>query len=107
MAQHAAKGARFQAVTGNTLAAGEVVYFNPHGDWVTALANAAIADGEEAAHALLEKATPPDAESQVVGIYLFEVFPNGDNFKPASVRETIRAAGPTTHLDLGKQAEAS
>jgi hypothetical protein len=28
-------------------------------------------------------------------------------FQPASVRETIRAKGPTIRLDLGKQAIAS
>lgn len=105
MAQHSAKGARFQAVTGNTLAAGEVVYLNAQGDWVVDFRNAAIADGETEFAVLLEKATPANAEREVVGIYLFEVLPNGDGFKPASVRETIRAAGPTTHLNFGKQAE--
>ncbi len=104
MAQHSAKGAQFQVVTGNTLAAGEVVYLSPQGAWVNSLKEAAIADGAEAAQTLLEKASPPEAELEVVGIYLFEVVPDGDAYKPASVRETIRALGPTTHPAFAKQA---
>ncbi|MEL0150564.1 MAG: DUF2849 domain-containing protein [Parvibaculales bacterium] len=49
---------------------------------------------------------PDDFEAHVLEPYLFEVLEAGRVYKPASVRETIRAAGPTVRLDLGKQAEA-
>ena len=104
MAQHSAKGAQFQVVTGNTLATGAVVYLSPQGAWVESLKKAAIADGADAAQALLEKASSPETELEVVGIYLFEVVPDSDVYKPASVRETIRALGPTTHPAFAKQA---
>lgn len=106
MAQHAAKGARFQAVTANRLSDGEVVYLNAENGWVEDFAAAEIADGAEAADALLARAMPDDFELAVLEPYLFEVFAEGAGYKPASVRETIRAAGPTVRLDLGKQADA-
>ena len=106
MAQHAAKGARFQAVTANRLSDGEVVYLSADNQWVEGFAQAAIADGAEAAERLLACAMPDDFELHVLEPYLFEVLPQGEAYKPASVRETIRAAGPTVRLDLGKQAEA-
>lgn len=106
MAQHSAKGARFQAVTANRLGDGEVVYLNAQADWVEDFAAAAIADGPDAAEALLARAMPGDFELTVLEPYLFEVLENHGAFKPASVRETIRAAGPTVRLDLGKQATA-
>lgn len=105
MAQHAAKGARFQAVTANRLSDGEVVYFSVEKGWVEAFVEADIADGADAADALLTRAMPDDFEAHVLEPYLFEVFEEGRFYKPASVRETIRAAGPTVRRDLGKQAE--
>ena len=95
MAQHSAKGARFQAVTANRLTDGEVVNFTA----------AEVVEGAEAADALFARATPADFESRVLGAYLFEVLEDGAaGYKPASVRENIRAKGPTIRLDLGKQA---
>lgn len=106
MAQHSAKGARFQAVTANRLTDGEVVYLSADNLWVEDFAAADIADGPAAAEALLARAMPQDFELGVLEPYLFEVLEDGTAFKPASVREIIRAAGPTVRLDLGKQAEA-
>lgn len=106
MAQHSAKGARFQAVTANRLTDGEVVYLSVDNLWVEDFAAADIADGPAAAEALLARAMPQDFELNVLEPYLFEVLEDGTAFKPASVREIIRAAGPTVRLDLGKQAEA-
>lgn len=105
MAQHSAKGARFQAVTANRLSDGEVVYLTDDGQWADHFDAAAIADGAEAADALLAAAMPADFELRVLEPYLFEVAEENGAFKPVSVRETIRAAGPTVRLDLGKQAD--
>ena len=103
MAQHAAKGARFQAVTANRLTDGEVVYLAANNRWVEGFAAADIVDGAEAAEALLARAMPADFELSVLEPYLFEVLEENGGYKPASVREIIRAAGPTVRLDLGKQ----
>ncbi len=105
MAQHSAKGARFQAVTANRLTDGEVVYFTADGQWAENFTAAEVVEGAEAADALFARATPADFESRVLGAYLFEVLEEGAaGYKPASVRENIRAKGPTIRLDLGKQA---
>ena len=104
MAQHSSKGARFQAITGNRLSDGEVVYFSQDGAWDTDFANAAILDGPDAVAHSLYNATCEGAELEVVGIYPFEVKEEGTTFMPVSVRETIRAKGPTIRKDLGKQA---
>ena len=73
MAQHAAKGARFQAVTANRLNDGEVVYFSADNRWVERFTEADVADGTEAAEALLARAMPDDFEAHVLEPYLFEV----------------------------------
>jgi hypothetical protein len=106
MAQHSAKGARFQAVTANRLSDGEVVYLDAQAHWVENFAEAAIADGTDAAEALLAQVLDDEFELAVLEPYLFEVLEDGAGYKPASVREIIRAAGPTVRLDLGKQSEA-
>lgn len=105
MAQHSAKGARFQAVTANRLSDGEVVYLTEDAQWAELFSAAAIADGTEAGDTLLRRAMPDDFELFVLEPYLFEVTETDEGFKPVSVRETIRAAGPTVRLDLGKQAD--
>ncbi|MDC3401758.1 DUF2849 domain-containing protein [Alphaproteobacteria bacterium] len=107
MAQHVSKGARFQAVTANRLSDGEVIYFAGDNGWTENFQTAKIADGAEASKELLQAAMTDDFELLLLEPYLFEVIDAGNaNFNPASVREVIRAAGPTIRLDLGKQAEA-
>ena len=106
MAQHSSKGARFQAVTANRLSDGEVVYLTADNQWAETFPAADIADGAAAGEALLARALPADFELHVLEPYLFEVLQDGAHFKPASVREIIRAAGPTVRLALGKQADA-
>lgn len=104
MAQHRRKGAQFQAVTANRLEDGIVVYLTEHGGLVESLQDAFVADGQDAADALLAKAEPLVADNLIVEPYLFAVEPEGEKWRAASVRETIRQAGPTVRLDLGKQA---
>ena len=103
MAQHSSKGARFQAVTANRLLDGEVVYLAADNSWTEVFANADIADGADAGDALLARACPDGYERHVLEPYLFEALHDDNGFHPASVREIIRAKGPTVRLDLGKQ----
>lgn len=107
MAQHTRKGAQFQAVTANRLADGIVVYLTANAEWSESLQDAAVAEGKEAAEALLAQTAPTVQNNIVVEPYLFEVIQDDDGIRAASVRETIRQAGPTVRLDLGKQAELS
>ena len=105
MAQHSRKGAQFQALTANRLSDGIVVYLTADTRWSESLQDAEVAEGKEAAEALLARAEPSVADNTVVEPYLFEVSREEGGIRAASVRETIRQAGPTVRLDLGKQAE--
>lgn len=105
MAQHSRKGAQFQALTANRLSDGIVVYLTAGDRWSESLQEADVAEGKEAAEALLARAEPSVADNTVVEPYLFEVVKEDGAIRAASVRETIRQAGPTVRLDLGKQAE--
>ena len=105
MAQHSRKGAQFQALTANRLADGIVVYLTADNRWSEPLQDADVTEGKEAGEALLARAQAPVDGNIVVEPYLFEVAREDDGIRAASVRETIRQAGPTVRLDLGKQAE--
>ena len=105
MAQHSRKGAQFQALTANRLADGIVVYLTADNRWSESLQDADVTEGKEAGEALLACAQAPVDGNIVVEPYLFEVAREDDGIRAASVRETIRQAGPTVRLDLGKQAE--
>lgn len=105
MAQHMRKGAREQALTANRLIDGVVVYLTADGGWSESLQDAEVAEGKEAAEALLARATPFVERNEIIEPYLFEVEKQDEAIRAVSVRETIRQAGPTVRLDLGKQAE--
>jgi hypothetical protein len=105
MAQHTRKGAQFQALTANRLNDGIVVYLAADDRWSESLQDADVAEGKEAADALLARAAPSVDRNEVVEPYLFEVSPEDEGIRAISVRETIRQAGPTVRRDLGKQAE--
>ncbi|PKP67828.1 MAG: DUF2849 domain-containing protein [Alphaproteobacteria bacterium HGW-Alphaproteobacteria-5] len=107
MAQHTRKGAQFQALTANRLSDGIVVYLTADDRWSESLQDADVAEGKDAADALLTRATPSVDGNEVVEPYLFEVSREDEGIRAASVRETIRQAGPTVRRDLGKQAELS
>ena len=105
MAQHTRKGAQFQALTANRLNDGIVVYLAADDRWSESLQDADVAEGKEAADALLARAAPSVDRNEVVEPYLFEVSPEDEGIRAISVRETILQAGPTVRRDLGKQAE--
>lgn len=105
MAQHTRKGAQFQALTANRLTDGIVVYLAADDRWSESLQDADVAEGKEAADALLVRAAPSVDRNEVVEPYLFEVSPEDEGIRAISVREIIRQAGPTVRRDLGKQAE--
>ena len=95
MAQHASKHAQYQVATANRLADGRVVYLDKSGGWQEQLSAAEIAEGAEAAQKLLQRAEAQAAKrNDVVEVYLFAV-DEPQARKPASVREHIRADGPT------------
>ena len=82
-----------KAVTGNRLRDGAVIYRMADGDWTTDIARAA-AYGEDA-DAALKAAEDDAAKAIVVGVELIEVVKGVSGIEPVSLREKIRAYGPT------------
>ena len=90
-----------QVVTANRLLDGEVVFLN-QGAWVDHISDAEIFIGDAGQPAL----TAAEAQATiVVAPYLIDVVPTGGVPVPVAYRERLRAIGPTTHPDMGKQAE--
>lgn len=93
-----------QILTANRLVDGVVVYWQGEA-WDEALAAARIFDTPEAAKAALAAADASVRDRVVINPYLFEVRFDEGVAVPVKERERVRAAGPTVHPDLGKQAE--
>jgi hypothetical protein len=90
-----------QILTANRLVDGTVVYWRDS-RWVEALGEANIFPTEAEGEAARIAAQPFVANNIVINPYLFDVRPDGT---PVKEREIIRAAGPSIHDNLGKQAE--
>jgi hypothetical protein len=92
-------------VTANRLADGVVVFQDARGGWSEDFAEAAVHADAAAAKAALALAGEAVAQSRVVDPYVVAVELRNGHYAPKSLREAIRASGPTVRRDLGKQAE--
>ena len=92
-----------QMLTANRLRDGEVLYRKGAG-WVEQLADATVYPDQGAADAALAAATAELPRNEFVAPYLFEVRDVNGKTVPVKEREIIRAAGPTVHPHMGKQA---
>jgi len=92
-----------QVVTANRLRDGDVVYLAENGRWTPWLDEASVAETAAEAEAFMKIAEESEAACEVISIYGMPV--EGERLEPVSTRERIRAKGPTTRTDLGKQAE--
>ncbi len=93
-----AKAARLTArvvVTANDLRSGAVVYRKPDGAWSSDLSQAAVAEGPAAAEALLALGKIDQDEARIVDPVLVDL--DGAR-RPATLKERIRAEGPTTPM---------
>ena len=98
------KTAKSWAITAHRLTDGTVVYWADTRGWDESVDNACVYTERDKADTALGDAQKDIAAQKVIGVYLFEVAPDTDSASPASVREQIRAKGPTVRPDLGKQA---
>jgi hypothetical protein len=83
-----------RVVTANRLRDGVPVYFVGGGAWSPAIGDAVTVAAPEAA-ALLAAAQAGPAPSAVIAPYLVEVLEDDGGLRPLSLRERIRAFGPT------------
>jgi sulfite reductase (NADPH) hemoprotein beta-component len=88
-------------ITANSLLQGDVVFW-AGGDWVEALADAQRFDEASALDAALQ--TAKRQTTTVVDAYVIDIVIEGGQPVPTSYRERIRALGPSTHPQHGKQA---
>ena len=84
-----------RVLSANRLADGAVVYFRSDEVWSTAFADAFVAHGDAQAERLSAIGRAAERSAQVVGAYLVDVVADGGGVTPATLRERIRAAGPT------------
>lgn len=94
---------RLQVLTANRLHGGEVIYANP-GGWTENFAEAEVLETAEAAAARLLAARAEISACRIVEPYLFDVQEADGGFRPVSVRESIRARGPSVRPDMSRQA---
>ena len=83
-------------ITANRVGDGAVVYRRPDGGWSTTLGEAAVADTQAVARALLSAANGDGLRT--IGAYAAPVTVSPDGrVRPGNLREFIRLAGP--HID--------
>lgn len=88
-----------QIVTANRLLDGRVVYRDRAGLWGEAIAAAAVLDAE-AAKAAVEAAAADVAARLIVEPYAVDVVTGASVPVPKSMREKIRAAGPSSGSEV-------
>lgn len=91
-------------LTANRLMDGEVVWLAEDGAWVEEIAKAGLAREKEDIERLEEAGRAAQARNEVVDVNLIDVEIVDGTVRPVRLRERIRAAGPSIHPDLGKQA---
>ncbi len=82
-----------KALTGNRLHDGAVVYRASDGSWTTDVVQAATY--EDDAKTALAEAQAADPAGHIVGVELIDVVSGSAGVTPVSLRERIRAFGPT------------
>ena len=92
-----------QIMTANRLLGGEVVYLSENAEWTDQFSTAKTAEDKESAAALLNEAEKAEANQLIVGPYLIKVGQDEAGIHPLSVKESIRAKGPTVHYGHGQQ----
>ena len=94
-------------ITANGLVDGEVVWLGSQKSWVVNINQAELLESNEDTEKAMKIAEGAVVERQIVEPYLVDVESIDGSIVPKSVKEKIRAKGPTIRLDLGKQAETS
>ena len=95
-----------QIVTANRLRDGRVVFRDRNGGWVETIDAAAVADAAEA-KALVEAAAADVAARLIVDPYAIDVVREAACLVPKTMREKIRAGGPTSGSEVAATAAAA
>ena len=93
-----------KVLTANRLTDGEAVWYTPSGQWAETLVGADVAADKAHEERLEAIGKAAFAANQVLDVELIDVSLADGTITPTRLRERIRAAGPTTRVDVGKQA---
>lgn len=89
-----------QMIIANRLRDGAVVFLAPNEGWEPAIAAGAVIEDEASATRLMALAKRHEAECLVIDPQLIDVEIKDGAPRPTSIREAIRAFGPTVRTDL-------
>lgn len=95
-----------KVITANRLLNGDVVWLGENGSWVERITLARTVEGKDKVDEGLAIGQAAEKNQEVVGVYEMDVTLEDGVIVPVRLRERIRAAGPTTHPQFGKQAQA-
>jgi hypothetical protein len=93
-----------EVITANRLTDGVVVFQTADGSWTEDFKRAVALPDPQATADALKRAKQDEANNVLVEPYAIVVEERNGHLAPKALREAIRAAGPTTRRDLGKQA---
>ena len=93
--------AKASVISANRLADGTVVFFAPANDWVEHLSGAKPYASKAETEAALILARQDEASNIVVDVYDFAVKVEAGAIIPVTLRDSIRAAGPTIAYSMG------
>ncbi|KON65988.1 hypothetical protein KOEU_06780 [Komagataeibacter europaeus] len=85
-------------ITANRLLDGRIVWLTPQG-WSEHIGHARVFDNADIEDAIRQAKAAPDAR-RLVGIYGVQLDPSAAGLSPLTVRERIRAFGPSVHPDF-------
>lgn len=84
-----------QMIVANRLTDGLVVFYRADGSWTIDIAEGLVLEDEAEQRARLGDAKADEARCVVIDPYLIEVVEGDRGPRPTSIRESIRAYGPT------------
>jgi hypothetical protein len=84
-----------QVISANTLASGLVVFYGAGGSWVEDIARANIYQDKAGAEAGLVAAKLDEAQARVVDVFLVDLKDGAEGRSALTLRDAIRAYGPT------------
>lgn len=93
-----------KVLTANRLIDGEAVWYAGRRGWIDRIEGAELAADSDAEERLSAIGAAANRRDEVVDVDLIDVELIDGTIVPTRLRERIRAAGPTIHPDLGKQA---
>jgi hypothetical protein len=93
-----------KVLTANRLTDGEAVWLAHDHSWAETIDAAEIARDKDTELKLERTGQAAYLKNEVVDVALIDVELADGAVRPLRLREKIRAAGPTTRMDLGKQA---